>query len=77
MRNISPFHNALFVKAPQKPHQWDDVKDCTQEKSECLQRDPYNKDKITGSEDCLYLNVYTPKVIILFLRILARTKKNY
>ena len=36
---------------------------CTEERSECCQMDwrARNK-KLIGSEDCLYLNVYTPEV---------------
>lgn len=30
----------------------------------CIQRDPFRRDyEITGSEDCLYLNVYAPEVV--------------
>jgi carboxylesterase type B len=30
----------------------------------CIQRDPFRRDlEIDGSEDCLYLNVYSPEVV--------------
>lgn len=31
----------------------------------CTQRDPFRRDiEIEGGEDCLYINVYAPQVII-------------
>nr|UUB32777.1 carboxylesterase COEC4 [Dendroctonus rhizophagus] len=51
----------LRFKAPQPPEKWTGIRDATQEGSEC-----YSKSLITnaivGSEDCLFLNVYTPKL---------------
>lgn len=40
--------------------------------SVCVQRDPFRRDfEITGSEDCLYLNVYTPEVITKPLAVMV------
>ncbi|XP_056632196.1 juvenile hormone esterase-like [Diorhabda sublineata] len=41
------------VAVPKKP--WKDVLNCTYDKSECVQ----GVEEITGSEDCLFLSVYT------------------
>lgn len=37
------------------------ILDATKEKNSCYARHPFNN-KIVGSEDCLYLNVYTKKL---------------
>ncbi|CAG9764475.1 unnamed protein product [Ceutorhynchus assimilis] len=51
----------LRFKAPHPPEKWEGIKDVTTEGAEC-----YSKNYITnilgGSEDCLFLNVYTPKI---------------
>ncbi|XP_026294244.1 esterase FE4-like [Frankliniella occidentalis] len=49
----------LRYKAPQAPASWGGTRDATQQMPKCSQMQP---DGITveGSEDCLYLNVYTP-----------------
>lgn len=55
-----PIGNLRF-KAPQKPIAWAGVKDCTNVKDKSVQvHFIYNK--IQGSEDCLYLNLYTNNV---------------
>lgn len=42
---------------------WSNVLQTTVEGANCVQKDfVYNN--YTGSEDCLYLNVYTPQVIL-------------
>lgn len=44
---------------------WDNVLDATIEKNMCIQKNLFMYDLsniLTGDEDCLYLNVYTPKV---------------
>lgn len=35
--------------------------DCTEERGISIQRDNYKKE-ITGTEDCLFLNIYTPQL---------------
>ncbi|KAK4880601.1 hypothetical protein RN001_008747 [Aquatica leii] len=46
---------------PRKP--WKHILDATKEHAVCVQFDIYFRNyTITGSENCLYLNVYTPKV---------------
>lgn len=52
----------LQAPVPKKP--WDDVKDVSKMHNVCPQRDIYRRtDLIEGDEDCLFLNVYTPKVV--------------
>lgn len=41
---------------------WENVYDATTEREGCLQFS-LRKKKLLGSEDCLYNNIYTPKVI--------------
>ena len=44
---------------------WDGIRDATVDANVCIQVDVYNaslKTVVVGEEDCLYLNVHTPKV---------------
>ncbi|KAK3930829.1 Fatty acyl-CoA hydrolase precursor, medium chain [Frankliniella fusca] len=50
----------LRFKAPLPVASWFGVRDATTEGSECLQSPSFMVSNLTGSEDCLYLNVYTP-----------------
>ncbi|XP_018335696.1 uncharacterized protein LOC108744438 [Agrilus planipennis] len=52
-----PIGNLRF-KDPQPPEPWNDVRDATEEGNNCYSRDMILK-SIKGSEDCLFLNVYT------------------
>nr|AII21985.1 odorant degrading enzyme CXE11 [Sesamia inferens] len=45
---------------PQPPDSWDGIRDGTKDCNTCAQFDRA-ENVITGDEDCLYLNVYTPK----------------
>uniref|UniRef100_A0A1Y1LSP7 Carboxylic ester hydrolase n=1 Tax=Photinus pyralis TaxID=7054 RepID=A0A1Y1LSP7_PHOPY len=55
-----PIGNLRF-KAPLPPDQWSGIRDAVKHQSECCCRDlMFNQ--IIGSEDCLYLNVYTPQI---------------
>lgn len=51
----------LRFRAPQRPTPWEGVRDCTQPKDMAVQVH-FVFDKVEGSEDCLYLNVYTNNV---------------
>merc|ERR1711892_67988 len=50
----------LRFKAPLPVDKMEGTVDTTKFGSECLQYDVLNKGKLKGSEDCLFLNVYTP-----------------
>lgn len=42
---------------------WEGERDASVDAPICIQNNPYTREKeISGTEDCLYLNVYTPKV---------------
>lgn len=49
---LSPYQD------PQPPAKWENTYDATAEKSACYARNFYLK-KIAGSEDCLFLNIFT------------------
>uniref|UniRef100_W8BA71 carboxylesterase n=1 Tax=Ceratitis capitata TaxID=7213 RepID=W8BA71_CERCA len=51
----------LRFRAPEPITPWKGVKDCTKCASKPLQQNPFNE-SIEGSEDCLYLNVYTKRL---------------
>ncbi|KAJ9590307.1 hypothetical protein L9F63_027853 [Diploptera punctata] len=48
----------LRFKAPEPPSPWDGTYDATEERNECPQNNMLTH-KVSGDEDCLYLNVYT------------------
>lgn len=55
----------LFLNCSQAPKPLtkfnEPVLDCTRERDPCYHKDMISVD-LTGSEDCLFLNVYTPKL---------------
>lgn len=49
-------------KEPKASKPWQGVWDATRPAPKCLQYDRYPASSIVGDEDCLYLNVYTPRL---------------
>jgi para-nitrobenzyl esterase len=45
---------------PQRHGRWHGVLDATQIGNYCPQVDPYGTGTVTGNENCLFLNIYTP-----------------
>lgn len=45
---------------PEPPKPWQGVLDATKPGNKCAQLNPYSSTSLEGSEDCLYLNVYSP-----------------
>ncbi|PNF39410.1 Esterase FE4 [Cryptotermes secundus] len=53
----------LRFKPPQPAEPWTGVLDATKEAPVCVQRGLFPSDvEVRGQEDCLYLNVYTPRI---------------
>ncbi|KAF2889220.1 hypothetical protein ILUMI_16954, partial [Ignelater luminosus] len=71
----APPTGLLRFKAPVPPIPWIVVRDATKDGPMCIQKNYlYSLDPpIEGEEDCLYINVYTPKV---FLFILSAQNEN-
>ncbi|KAG4076411.1 hypothetical protein HA402_005854 [Bradysia odoriphaga] len=52
----------LRFRAPVMAKPWSGERLAVKDSDMCIQRDPFRRDvEIEGSEDCLYLNVYTPQ----------------
>ncbi|CAL8073913.1 unnamed protein product [Orchesella dallaii] len=56
----APIQNLRFLP-PVPKRSWRGVLKATRPGSECLQGHPINMFRISGSEDCLFLNIYTPQ----------------
>ncbi|KAJ8972498.1 hypothetical protein NQ317_012715 [Molorchus minor] len=57
-----PVGNLRF-KAPEPPVKWTHVLPVQEDSQHCLQKNYlFSNPRVIGSEDCLYLNVYTPKL---------------
>ncbi|KAL3286185.1 hypothetical protein HHI36_000696 [Cryptolaemus montrouzieri] len=52
----------LRFKAPQPVEPWNGVKNATKDGEQCFSRHILHRSMKLGSEDCLHLNVYTPKL---------------
>nr|CAD7403628.1 unnamed protein product [Timema poppensis] len=49
--------------SPKPPSRWSGVRNATEDTSPCTQRSIFARQvEVSGSEDCLYLNVYTPQL---------------
>ncbi|GBP80677.1 Esterase FE4 [Eumeta japonica] len=53
--------NDLRFAIPEPSEPWEGVRDATQNRNICAQLDR-ESETVTGDEDCLYLNIYTPKL---------------
>uniref|UniRef100_A0A0K8TV77 Carboxylesterase n=1 Tax=Epiphyas postvittana TaxID=65032 RepID=A0A0K8TV77_EPIPO len=52
----------LRFREPQEPQCWLGVRDATKPGNKCMQINPATMKDLIGSEDCLFLNVYTPNL---------------
>lgn len=62
------------MKPPQPIEKWEGTLKAFQEGSPCIQKDFFSGEYL-GSEDCLYLNVYIPKVSVRIFILFLRSKK--
>ncbi|NP_001165389.1 carboxyl/cholinesterase 1 precursor [Bombyx mori] len=54
-----PLGNLRFV-APQPPFSWKNVREATRHGPKCIQTETLSTKLVPGSEDCLFINVYSP-----------------
>ncbi|XP_049852621.1 juvenile hormone esterase-like [Schistocerca gregaria] len=52
----------LRFKSPEPPEKWSGIRNATMEPNVAPQIDSFFTNQYKGDEDCLYLNVYTPKL---------------
>lgn len=57
---ISSYVN--IFQAPIEPDDWQGIRDASKPGGKCAQLNPLGKGIVEGSEDCLYLNIYTPSL---------------
>lgn len=61
----------LRFRAPQRPIPWEGVRDCKSTKEMAVQTHVITG-AMEGSEDCLYLNVYTNNVRVVKINFMER-----
>lgn len=54
-------NSALFCQDPQPPEPWTGIREAKDFGNSCAQFDVFTRE-LVGSDDCLYLNVYTPSI---------------
>jgi hypothetical protein len=55
----------LSLQSPQPFGKWKGVLDATQPVPKCVQRNVFvDEQEVSGQEDCLFINVYTPHVSV-------------
>lgn len=59
-----------MFQAPQPIEPWEGVKEVKSDGSACYSRNIMKPEEFLGSEDCLYLNVFTPMVKFLSILII-------
>lgn len=52
----------IFFQDPQPLDPWEGIKDAVKDAGPSVGIDIMNPNLIIGTEDCLYLNIFTPKV---------------
>lgn len=53
----------FFLQAPEPSDSWSEPLDATKDGPVCIQKNYFFANpKVEGQEDCLYINVYAPKV---------------
>ncbi|KAJ8954408.1 hypothetical protein NQ318_011082 [Aromia moschata] len=58
---------SLRFKPPLEPLRWSNILTTQEDAPHCLQKNYlFSNPRIIGSEDCLYLNVYTPREVFFY-----------
>jgi para-nitrobenzyl esterase len=68
----TPPRGPLRYQPPQAAKKWEGIKDASKYGHKCLQFDMLT-DLVMGFEDCLNINIMTPKVLISYISHIERT----